>query len=230
MFRFRQFTIEDDRCGHHVGTDGVLLGAWARVEEARRILDVGTGSGLIALMAAQRAPQARVLGLDIDEESVRQAGENARRSPFSEKVEMHLCDVRDFYDSEGFDCILCNPPFFTEDTLSPDAQRARSRHASLLGFGELITAVRRLLVKDGMFYVILPFVSENIFVNQCFMNGLYVVRRCLVRTVPHKAPRRALLTFALHGVVTSDAEQIVLQERDGSRSDAYARLTKDFYL
>ena len=101
VFRFKQLSVSNTLSAMKVNTDGVLLGAAMTIpKDAPLMLDIGTGTGTIALMAAQRAPQARVLGLDIDEESVRQAGENARRSPFSEKVEIHLCDVRDFYDSD----------------------------------------------------------------------------------------------------------------------------------
>ena len=248
MFRFKQFAIEDDRCGHSVGTDGVLLGAWARVEGRRRVLDVGTGSGLIALMAAQREPAARVVGIEIDPAAARQARENVERSPFAERVDIREADVRDFgagdtcvregdaedadiRDAEGtFDCILCNPPFFTEDTLSSDARRARARHAALLRFEDLIAAVGRLLRRDGEFHVVLPAGEESRFVNACFVSGLRLVRCCRVRTVPRKEPKRVLLSFGRTGAVATTHEELVLQNPDGSRSEAYARLARDFYL
>ena len=230
MFRFKQFTIEDDRCAHRVGTDGVLLGAWARVEDAKRIMDIGTGSGLVALMAAQRSPLAKVLGIDVDTESVRQARENVSKSPFADRVEILEVDVRGFRSDELYDCILCNPPFFTEDTLSPDASRARARHAELLRFSELTEAVARLLSQDGWFHVILPVNAENEFVNQCFMLGLKLVRRCYVRTVQRKVPKRVLLSFAQEGPISTGYEELLLQNPDGSRSVAYADLTRNFYL
>ena len=134
MFRFKQFTINDDRCAMKVGTDGVLLGAWAEVGHSRRLLDIGSGSGLIALMAAQRCPEASVLGVEIDEEACRQARENVADSPYSQRVSILCQDVKNFRSDELFDCILCNPPFFTEDTLPDNPMRAQARHTSEFSF------------------------------------------------------------------------------------------------
>lgn len=230
MFRFKQFTILDDRCAHRVGTDGVLLGAWADVCGARRILDIGTGSGLVALMAAQRNPVASVVGVEVDAASARQARENVLRSPFRERVVVEEDDVREFRTEECFDCILCNPPFFTEDTLSPNAQRARARHAEGLRFADLLAAACRLLSPGGQFHVILPSNAETEFVNQAFISGLRMVRRCQVRTVQRKAPKRVMIAFSREGTITLGGEELLLQNADGSRSTEYSDLTKDFYL
>lgn len=230
MFRFKQFSIEDDQCAHSVGTDGVLLGAWAQVEGRHRILDIGTGSGLIALMAAQREPHARVVGIEIDPAAAQQARKNVERSPFVKRVDIKEEDVKIFHTEEEFDCILCNPPFFTEDTQSPDANRARARHATLLRFPELISSACRMLSPDGEFHVILPASEEVSFVNQCFINGLKLTRCCQVRTVSRKSPKRVLLSFAQEGNIATKHEELVLQNTDGSRSESYSDLTKDFYL
>ena len=229
-FRFRQFFVRHDACAHRVGTDGVLLGAWAKVEGCRRILDIGTGSGLIALMAAQRAPEAEVVGIEIDAQATRQAQENAQDSPFADRVHIIRGDVREFQDEQGFDCILCNPPFFTEDTLSPDASRALARHAALLGYEDLLMAVRRLLNDGGIFHVILPYSSCNNFVNQSFIIGVKVVRYCEIRTVVHRPPKRVLLSLSSVGSITEERETLVLQDASGGRSEAYATLTHGFYL
>lgn len=243
-FRFRQFVVWHDRCAHRVGTDGVLLGAWASLEGRRRILDIGTGSGLIALMAAQRNPQARVVALEIDESAVGQARENVAQSPFAGRIEVVQADVRDFVPalpdkSDGaspsvaenaFDCILCNPPFFTEDTLPDNSSRALARNAAMLSFDELLQAAQRLLSEDGEFHVILPSAEVKSFVDKAFMNGLHVIRHCRVRTVPTKPPRRSLLSLSRAGSIDYAASELVLQNSDGSRSADYSRLTKDFYL
>ena len=126
IFRFKQFSVRHDRCAMKVGTDGVLLGAWGSVE-GKRILDIGTGTGLIALMAAQRNPEADVLGIDIDESAVAQASGNVAKSPFNRRIECILQDVLTFEPEAPFDAILCNPPFFTEDTLPDDKGRALAR-------------------------------------------------------------------------------------------------------
>ncbi len=230
MFRFKQFSVSDDQCAHPVGTDGVLLGAWARVEGCRRVLDIGTGSGLIALMVAQRCPQASVTGIDIDPSSVAQARENVARSPFASQIAIEECDVKDFHTEEPFDAILCNPPFFTETTLSPDHRRAQARHAALLPFPDLLGSVCRLLSVDGTFHVILPYQSANDFVNQAFMVGMNAIRQCQIRTVVRKPPRRMLLSFSRVGKVSLATEQLILQDGKGGRTEEYAELTRNFYL
>ena len=243
-FRFRQFVVWHDRCAHRVGTDGVLLGAWASLEGRRRILDIGTGSGLIALMAAQRNAQARVVALEIDEAAAGQARENVAQSPFAERIKVVQADVRNFVavvpdksdDSSPFvgentfDCILCNPPFFTEDTLPDNSSRALARNAAMLSFDELLKAVHRLLSMDGEFHVILPSAEAKLFIDKAFMNGLHVVRHCRIRTVATKPPRRSLLSFSRTGGIVYATSELVLQNPDASRSAGYSSLTQGFYL
>lgn len=235
IFRFKQFSIHHDRCAMKVGTDGVLLGAWGSVE-GKQILDIGTGTGLIALMAAQRNPEAEVLGIDIDPEAVLQAKENIAESPFYSRVECILCDFRDADFSSAntsFDTILCNPPFFTEDTLPDDVGRALARNNKSLPFDRLIPKAASLLADEGKFSVIIPSQLVTDFVSLCLQNGLHLERRCLVRTTMKKPPRRTLMTFSKNvQSIMSDvpSTELCLQNPDGSRSQAYQELTKDFYL
>lgn len=151
-FKFKQFTVYHDRCAMKVGTDGVLLGAWAQVDNARRILDVGTGTGLIALMTAQRS-QAHIMGIDIDEKAVGQAEENVKASPWKERISICRKDVMQMCrEVDGtFDAIVSNPPYFVENVHCPDARRNVARHTGGLTFGELLAAVERLLADDGTF-------------------------------------------------------------------------------
>ena len=230
-FRFKQFEIWHDRCAQKVGTDGVLLGAWADLKQSKHILDVGTGSGLIALMAAQRASEAQVVGIEIDPDAARQASENAQRSPFSRRITITQSDVRDFNSPLAFDCILSNPPFFTEETRPPVSERAVARNTATLTFVELITAVGRLLAADGRFHVVLPSSAVAGFVALCLERNLRLERQCLVSTVAGKAPKRSLLTF-VSGIPSSPplVEQLVLQTPDGRRTEAYQRLASSFYL
>ena len=255
-FRFKHFCIRHDRCAMKVGTDGVLLGAWGCVE-GKRILDIGTGTGLIALMAAQRNPEAEVLGIDIDEAAVLQAKENIADSPFRERVGCVLLDVMALRPTKQFDAILCNPPFFTEDTMPDDKQRALARNSKNLPFAQLIKKVASLLSEKGRFSVVIPNSHMQEFIGLCLANNLYLERRCIVRTKSNKPPRRALLTFTRdNGQWTTDnglppapeakaeerttdnglqnayniQEEIILTNDDGSRSEAYKSLTKDFYL
>ena len=241
-FRFKQFSIHHDRCAMKVGTDGVLLGAWGCVE-GRRILDIGTGTGLIALMSAQRNPVAQVLGIDIDEQAISQARENIARSPFSNRVNCIGQDILTYQPETSFDAILCNPPFFTEDTLPDDTGRALARNSKSLPFSDLIRKASCLLADDGMFSVIIPYHSMTEFIVCCLSERLHLCRRCIVRTTARKPPRRVLLSFAKRFAITDatckeevlclttcQEEAMCLTSDDGSRSNDYKELTKDFYL
>ena len=227
-FRFKQFRVCHDRCAMKVGTDGVLLGAWGEVG-GRSILDIGTGSGLIALMAAQRNPQASVLGLDIDETAVRQAQENMAESPFSERLRCLCADVLTYEPASLFDAILCNPPFFTEDTLPDDAARALARNNRSLPFRLLIPKVAAMLTDAGTFSVIVPSQLQTELVGLCLQEKLHLSRRCLVQTTANKPPRRTLMTFSRQAMPHSE-ERLVLTSADGSRSPEYTKLTDAFYL
>ena len=132
FFSFKQFTVRHDRCAMKVGTDGVLLGAWADVRHSRSILDVGTGTGLIALMLAQRCPQAQIVGIDIDEAAVGQALENMSASPWAERLSAQCQDVRSLCQEGCYDTIVSNPPYFVDSLKCPDEQRTTARHTDTL--------------------------------------------------------------------------------------------------
>ncbi len=228
IFRFKQFSVRHDRCAMKVGTDGVLLGAWGSVE-GKRILDIGTGTGLIALMAAQRNPEADVQGIDIDESAVAQASENVAESPFSRQIECILQDVLTFESEAPFDAILCNPPFFTEDTLPDNRSRALARNNKCLPFPQLIKKVAVLLAENGTFSLIVPSGLAQEIVGLCMENGLHLVRRCQIHTTARKPPRRTLLEFSRQNR-SCEMQTLCLVADDGTRSQQYQELTKDFYL
>lgn len=231
MFQFKQFTINDDRCAMKVGTDGVLLGAWANVDHASRVLDVGAGCGLIALMLAQRFPQIRVTALELDAEAAEQARDNVEKSPFSSQIEVVQGDFS-LYSSGPFDAIVSNPPFFEEDLLPPDAARANARHtSSALNFENLVVGSVRLLVDGGTLSVIIPKNAQNRFHSICNKHGLTLLRATDVRTVVRKAPKRVMLHFAKCPNAASAVvrDEIILME-DGKRSAAYTHLCREFYL
>ena len=228
IFCFKQFSVRHDRCAMKVGTDGVLLGAWGSVD-GKRILDIGTGTGLIALMAAQRNPEADVLGIDIDESAVAQASENVAESPFSRQIECILQDVLTFESEASFDAILCNPPFFTEDTLPDNRSRALARNNKCLPFPQLIKKVAVLLAENGTFSLIVPSGLAQEIVGLCMENGLHLVRRCQIHTTARKPPRRTLLEFSRQNR-SCEMQTLCLVADDGTRSQQYQELTKDFYL
>lgn len=228
-FQFKQFCIHHDHCAMKVGTDGVLLGAWGCVE-GHRILDIGTGTGLIALMAAQRNPVAQVLGIDIDEQAVQQAKENLADSPFNKRVSCVLQDVLTFHPDATYDAILCNPPFFTEDTMPDDALRALARNNSKLPFSSLIPKVASMLSANGSFSVIIPSKLVQEIVGICLIENLYLQRRCQVRTTSKKTPRRALLTFFKEPVTKCEEQEICIMAANGTKTKEFIELTKDYYL
>ena len=192
MFRFKQFAIQDDRCAQKVGTDGVLLGAWARVEEARNILDIGAGSGLIALMVAQRS-KAIITAVDLDADAVEQAKENVLRSPWSDRIEVIHQDVREFSVDVRFDGIVSNPPYFVDNLKSPDHQRALARHTDNLSFRELLRSVDSLLSDDGLFSVILPSEALDSFWSLALEFKLYPCRQAEIMTKASSPVKRVML-------------------------------------
>lgn len=228
-FNFRQFSIRHDRCAMKVGTDGVLLGAWAELPCRGTVLDIGTGTGLIALMVAQRRPECKVFGIDIDPDAVLQAKENVAASPFADRVSIFQQDVLSNGYRTPIEGIVCNPPFFSEDILPPDSARATARNASCLPFRELVQKVSSLLVEGGSFSVIIPESEMLTFVGYCIASSLFLSRRTFVRTVARKKPKRVLLTFT-KSVRKEVVEGEIVLMLDGSRSPQYTELCKDFYL
>ena len=229
-FDFKQFRIYHDRCAMKVGTDGVLLGAWSPVGEVKNILDIGTGSGLVALMLAQRS-EANVIGIELDEDAANQAETNAQASPFSTRIKIIQSDIAQYFPEEKFDLIVSNPPFFNEALISPDKQRTQARHTNTLPFEVLIDSAYRLLETDGYFSVILPTSEADVFTNICIVKHFTPIHITSIQTTPKKAPKRKLLCFK-KGVhqLPLHTDTLILSMGDGKRSEAYQELTKDFYL
>lgn len=227
-FEFKQFTVWHERCAMKVGTDGVLLGAWSYVFGCKHILDIGSGSGVVSLMVAQRVPEACVYGVEIDAHAAVQAQENVARSPFSNRVRIASGDVCSL--SGEFDAIVCNPPFFTEDTCPADMGRALARNSSSLTYDALWRAVARLLLPEGYFSVVLPYKEYVPFYYLALERGFDVCRTCTVKTVERKAPKRILATFSRVLWEKKEESILVLQGADGKRSPDYEALTRDFYL
>lgn len=223
MFRFKQFTIEQDECAMKVGTDGVLLGAWAR--GGSRVLDVGTGTGIIALMMAQRYPDAHILGIDIDEGAVRQATTNVLSSPFSLRIRIQQTTFQDMDDSFAgcFDAIVSNPPFFIDSLAAPDEQRNLARHTTTLTYAELMQSAWRLLSDDGELSVVVPFDYRQRMEDEAIFVGFFPCRVCAVKTTDRKPAKRFLLSFRKHPC-PCEKEQLTIG------SEAYRQLTGDFYL
>jgi tRNA1Val (adenine37-N6)-methyltransferase len=221
-FRFKQFFIEDSQCAMKVGTDGVLLGAWTPT--GTRILDVGTGSGLIARMMMQRCPEAEVEGIDIDEAAVEQACENGVRA-----LQARLQDWQGSYD-----LIVSNPPYFQNSLKNPDEGRKTARHTDTLSYAELIHHSARLLTENGQLALILPAEAENEVRQLAAAEDLYLTRATRVYSKESKPARRVLLCFAKLKIEDFRLEivedSLVLEDEKGGRSLPYQNLCRDFYL
>lgn len=227
-FRFKQFSVEQSDVAMKVGTDGVLLGAWVAFRGGeRRVLDIGTGTGVIALMAAQRSVAEYIAGVDVDEASAARAAANFAASPWSGRLHSFCSPVQDFEADEPFDVIISNPPYFVDSLLSPDKRRTTARHTASLPFGELDSAVCRLLAPDGRAALILPPEQMEEFAS---ITSLRMVRRCDVRSVPNGAVKRVLAEFSRCGEKLRREELVIETDERGVFSDEYRRLTKDFYL
>ena len=227
-FRFKQFEIEQDRCAMKVGTDGVLLGAWA--QGGRRILDIGSGTGLISLMMAQRFPEAEVVGIDMDADACGQARENVMASPFRDRVEIVCCRLQDFGGTGVFDAIVSNPPFFVDSLKNPDSKRTMARHTDSLPFRDLFAGVKRLLSDEGVFSAIVPVEVVEQFVAESCMLGFYLIRKCGVKTVERKQPKRFMLSFAKHRISPYEEHVETMMDSQGNRSEWYRKITEEFYL
>ena len=227
-FRFKQFTVEQEDVAMKVGTDGVLLGAWASCSGAKRILDIGTGTGVIALMLAQRNPIAKIQAVEIDETATRRARANFDLSPWAERLTVEQSAVQEFEPSEKFDLIVSNPPYFIDSLLPPDAKRSTARHTHDLSFEELDKAVCRLLADEGRFALILPTAEFERYMS---ITQLHLVRRCDVHPTMGAAIKRVMAEFAKHKTASPFLENITIeQECRGDYTTEYRALTKDFYL
>lgn len=228
MFRFKRFTVRQPNAAMKVGTDGVLLGAWVGVRDTdQRILDIGTGTGVIALMMAQRCGNARITAVEIDAPSAADARDNAAASPWSDRVEVVECDAAVYDSPERFDLIVSNPPYFVDSLLPPDKGRAAARHAASLPFGELVRAVARLLAPGGRFALILPVEESRMFCDAA-CGVLYPVRVTEVCSTPRSGVIRLLTEFRAEPAAEVATSRLVID--DGGFTPEYRELTKDFYL
>lgn len=211
-----------------VGTDGVLLGAWApECIAGGRILDIGTGTGVMAIMAAQRNPSARIVGVEIDDMSALQARENAEASPWADRVEIVNADIRSYEAAAPFDLVISNPPYFVDSLKSPDSGRTTARHTVSLDFGELMSAVERLLAPDGLFAVIVPAEAASRVVAS---GRLALRRRCDVRSKPSAGPIRTMMEFAAGYCGAPEFSELTIGDGKGGYTAEYVALTRDFYL
>ena len=230
-FRFKQFTIWHDKCAMKVGTDGVLLGAWSHVGGAKTILDVGCGSGLIALMLAQRC-DASVDAIDIDEGAFLQTQFNVEQSPFANRIKAHHSPLETYANScdTRYDLIVSNPPFFRHSLRSPDGQRTLARHSDTLPTNSLLADSLRLLTPTGRIALILPTDNGKELAAQAHSLQLHPQRITHVHPTPQSASKRLLIELSPQKPQTMETKDLIIEEARHSYTNAFRRLTKDFYL
>ncbi len=229
MFQFKQFTICQDRTAMKVGTDGVLLGAWADLENACTILDIGTGTGLIALMAAQRNATAKIDAIEIETEAGKQAEENISASLWADRIKVYTVALQTYVPQHPYDCIICNPPFFVNSTLTPDNGRTLARHCTSLPHTELILHVKRLLKPNGHFCVILPTEEARQAITFAEKYHLYPQKITSVHPNPGKPAKRLLIKF-VQQPISPDTDNLIVELSRHQYSEKYIQLTRDFYL
>jgi len=230
-FQFQQFRVEQDRCAMKISTDAVLLGSLVQSKDPRQILDIGTGTGVIALMLAQRFPEAAITGLELDLEAASQATENCQASPFSQQIQVLEGRLQDFPEEQRFDLIVSNPPYFPDHLKSSDAKRNLALHTDSLSFAELLDKGSRLLSDRGSLWIILPPRQMRDFSTLAAQLRLHPFSQILIRDAAIKPIHREVVGFSLTAaLISSPTEELSLKKEDGSYSEEYRALLAGFLL
>jgi len=230
-FQFQQFRVEQDRCAMKISTDAVLLGTLVQSDTPKQILDIGTGTGVIALMLAQRFPQASLTAIELDSEAANQAAENCLKSPFSERITVLQGRLQDFPVEDRFDLLVSNPPFYPDHLPASDPKRHQALHTDSLSFEELLHKASQLLAPPGSFWVILPPRQMQDFLQCAKGNGLFPRTRVGIRDSAHKPVHREVVSFTFSEPLPSVLPiELLLKNEDGSYSEDYRNLISGFLL
>ena len=229
-FSFKQFTIYQDKSTFKVGTDGVLLGASADITGVGTILDVGTGTGLIAIMLAQRC-NATIIAIEPDYDSFIQTSENVEICKWHDRINVEHTRIQDFNPEPGkFDLIVINPPYFNNSIKNPDPRKSAARHNDYLTSDDILSNISRLLKEDGRLQLIMPYVEGNIFIAEAIKYGFYCNRILKIKPLPASDIRRLILTFSRSKEKTSESFLTIEHGKRHEFTEEYINLTKDFYL
>jgi tRNA1Val (adenine37-N6)-methyltransferase len=228
-FEFKQFIIYQDRCAFKVGTDGVILGAFANISGARRILDIGAGTGLISLMLAQRS-EALIFAIEPDDESFSQLQENINRSKWSDRVIASNTRLQDFSTNEKFDLIVSNPPYFSNSLKNPDKRKSDTRHNDNLSTSDLLKCSSALLAPEGRLQVIMPYPEGSLLIAEGPDYGLFCYEILKIKPLPTSDVRRLVLAFSKEKKKLSEKFLTIEHGRRHEFTQEYIDLTRDFYL
>lgn len=230
-FQFQQFRVEQDRCAMKISTDAVLLGTLVQSDLPKRILDIGTGTAVIALMLAQRFPQTSLTAVELDPEAASQARENCEQSPFSERLTVIQGRFQDFPVEEPFDLLVSNPPFFPDHLPASDPKRQQALHTDSLSFEELLHKASKLLAPSGSFWVILPPRQMQDFIQYGTAHGLFPTTRVGIRDSAAKPIHREVIGFTFSEPLANALPEVLfLKNVDGSYSERYQQLISGFLL
>lgn len=230
FFNFQQFTIRQQNAAMKVGTDSDLLGALCA--GGNKILDIGTGTGVLSLMMAQRFPNAQITAIDIDEGAIADAAYNFEHSRWADRIELHHASLQEFVNqsSGGFDAVVCNPPYFDRSLECPDKGRTRARHTSSLPFPILVEGAWRLLVEGGLFSVCIPPEVRSEFHRLCASAGFSLQHNYIIKTIPEKGPKRYVLVYCKGTSVSPIEETCCMRNADRTRSEWYQELMSEFLI
>jgi len=229
MFRFKQFAIRQENAAMKVGTDGALLGAWSDVSNAKNILDIGTGTAIIAMMVAQRNKNAKITAIEIDEKAIIDANFNVSNCPWTDRIDIIQSSLQNFNSSAKFDSIISNPPFFENSLKSNSGEKIKARHTDSLHYSDILDFSSKQLNENGILHLILPVENAKKCIDSAKEKGLYLKRVCTVKPVPHKDAHR--LVFELSKIKSTPITESLIIET-GKRHDYsqdYIALTKAFY-
>jgi tRNA1Val (adenine37-N6)-methyltransferase len=232
-FQFKQFAVEQDRCAMKIGTDGVLLGAWTPItNNPFSVLDIGTGTGIIALMLAQRSNAEQIDALEIDEEAYEQSVENFENSPWSDRLFCFHAGLDEFVDEpeDEYDLIVSNPPFYSEDYKTENKQRDLARFQDAMPFEDLVEAADLLLSENGVFSVIIPFKEEDRFLAIAKEYELYPTKITRVKGTATSEIKRSLLAFSRKETIGFPIDELIIETARHIYTPEYFELTKEFYL
>ena len=228
-FRFKQFTIEQEDCAMKVGTDGCLLGGWFDCSTSQRILDIGCGSGLIAIMAAQRCG-ATITGIEIEQKAAGQAAKNVKNSPWNNRIEIINCDILQYTPQEAFDTIVSNPPYFVNSLKCDETSRTLARHSDTLNCENFFEKTASLLSTHGKISIVIPTDILEDWKDAAALSGFSLSRATFVKTTPRKMPKRVLAEFIRAYTCGTRTETLILEDEPGVYSKAAQEILRDFYL
>jgi tRNA1Val (adenine37-N6)-methyltransferase len=229
VFRFRHFEVCQESSAMKVGTDAMVLGALATAIDPQSILDIGTGTGVLTLMMAQKFPNATLQAIEIDPPAAGEARYNAKQSPWADRIRVHAADLRDFQSAEKYALIISNPPYFTKSLMNPDPSKALARHESALPFDVLFTRVSELLKEDGVFWMIAPSSEKEALCAEAKRVNLWANTKIDILGKEEGAVVRNVLSFAFNRLENTVHSQMAIRTKSGHYTQEYKALTIDFH-